>query len=273
MRAVRQNIDLFIILWYDFKKGVMNCLSKIKLVLCDDNSADLETLRESADDYISRRGFCGETVCFSDPEEALRYSENSGESGAAVYLLDVVMPRLDGIDLGRRIRERDRNAAVIYISSSREYAPDAFSVRAFSYLIKPYSSEKLFSELDECLERIEALPQKLSVKTADSTVLLAMSDIIAVEYLNHRLIFHLANGEKIESAHRRQSFDAQAEEILQTEAFLKVSASYLVNYRNIREIKADEFIMRDGSQYKITRKYADARKKYIDYELNGGVLS
>lgn len=247
-------------------------MTKIKLVLCDDNSADLSALRESADDYISRRGFCGETVCFSDPEEVLRYSENSGKSGACVYLLDVIMPGLDGINLGRRIRERDKNAAVIYISSSREYAPDAFSVRAFSYLIKPFSREKLFSELDEYLERIEVPPQKLSIKTADGIVTLPLSEIIAAEYLNHRLNFHLANGKKIEGVYRRQAFDVQAEELLQTGAFLKVSASYLVNYGNIREVKADEFIMRDGSKYTITRKYADARKKYIDYELNGGVL-
>lgn len=248
-------------------------LTKIYLVLCDDNRADLETLRASADDYIKQRGLYGETVCFSSPEDVLRFSENNSGFSSTVYLLDVIMPETDGIELGKKIREHDKSSAVIYISSSREYAPEAFSVRAFSYLTKPFSPEKLFSELDECLNRIATEPQRLSVRTADNgTLLLAMSDIMAVEYLNHRLVFHLANRKRIEGANRRQPFDVLAEEIMQTGAFLKVSASYLVNYRNIREIRADEFIMRDGTQYKITRKYADARKKYIDYELNGGVL-
>ena len=246
---------------------------KVTLVLCDDSDSDLETLRGSAEEYIKRRGLYGETVCFSDPEEVLRYSAENRGKGAAVYLFDVLMPKMDGINLGRRIREHDKTSAVIYISSTAEYAPDAFSVRAFSYLLKPYTQEKLFSELDECLGRMGKVPQKISVKTADSTVMLDMSDIIAVEYSDHRLIFHLANGEELRSTHRRQSFEVQAEEIIQTGAFLKVSASYLVNYRNIREVKTDEFIMRNGSRYKITRKYADARKKYIDYELNGGVIS
>lgn len=250
----------------------MKQVSKIKLVLCDDNSADLETLRLSADNYINRHGFDGETVCFTSPEEVLRFSENSDESGAVVYLLDVIMPETDGIALGKRIRERDKSAAVIYISSSQEYLLDAFSVRAFSYLLKPFSEEKLFSELDECLSKVKVQPQKLSIKTVDGIVLLALSEIIAVEYLDHRLIFHLTESQKIESAYRKQSFDIQAKELLETGAFLKIAASYLLNYQNIRGIKADEFIMSDGSKYKITRKYADARKKYIDYELNGGVL-
>ena len=243
-------------------------MTKIKLVLCDDNSDDLETLRALADDYIKQRGFFGETICFSDPGEVLRFSENRAGGDTAVYLLDVIMPETDGIELGRRIRLHDKSSAVIYISTSREYTLDAFSVRAFSYLIKPFSCEKMFSELDECLERIESAPQKLSIKTADSTLTIAISDVIAVEYLNHRLIFHLANGRKIESAYRRQPFDIQAEELMQTGAFLKVSTSYLVNYRNIQGVKADEFIMRDGSRYKITRKYADTRRQYIANEMS-----
>lgn len=245
-------------------------LNEIRLVLCDDNSADLEALRKLANDYIKQREFCGETVCFSSPEELLRYSEGIGENTVAVYILDVIMPELDGINLGRKLRERDKNSAVIYISSSREYSLDAFSVHAFSYLIKPYSKEKLFSELDECLSQIELEPQKLSIKIADSTMLLTISDIIAVEYFNHRLIFHLINNKKIESAYRRQPFDVQTRELMQTGAFLKISASYLINISNVQGVKADEFIMCDGSQYKITRKYAAAKQQYINGEMLGG---
>lgn len=116
----------------------------------------------------------------------------NGAGSVTVYLLDVIMPETDGIKLGKRIRERDKNSAVIYISSSSEYSLDAFSVRAFSYLIKPFSCEKLFSELDECLSRNEERSQKLSIKTATGTVILTLSEIIAVEYLDHRLTFHLA---------------------------------------------------------------------------------
>ncbi len=242
-------------------------MTKVKLVLCDDDSGDLKKLCELSDEYINQRGLYGETVCFSIPEDVLKYSENSDESGVTVYLLDVVMPETDGIELDRKIRGHDKNSALIYISMSGEYSLDAFSVHAFSYLIKPYSREKLFSELDECLNRAELASRRLSIKTADSTVLVELSEIIAVEYLNHRLIFHLANGRKIKHAYRREPFDIQAEELMQTGVFLKVSASYLINCRNVHGVKADEFIMRDGSRYKITRKYADARQRYINSEM------
>lgn len=244
-------------------------MTKIQLVLCDDNLSDLEALREAADEYIKQRGFCGETICFSSPEDILRFSERNSEvDEVTVYLFDVIMPETDGIELGKKVRERDKSSAIIYISTSREYSLDAFSVRAFSYLIKPFSREKLFSELDECLRWAEPEPQTFSIKTADSTVILELSEIIAVEYLDHRLIFHMVNGAKIESAYRRQPFDLQAVELMQTGAFLKVSASYLVNFRNIQGVRYDEFVMSNGTQYKITRKYAAVRQQYINGEMS-----
>lgn len=240
-------------------------MTKINLVLCDDNVDDLAALRESANDYINSRGIYGEAVCFSSPEEALCFSENSED--AAVYLLDVVMPETDGIELGRRIRRRDKRSAVIYISASQEYALDAFSVHAFSYLVKPFSRERLFEELDGCLSRMETAPSRLSVKTVGGTVSLALSEIIAVEYLDHKLIFHLIDREKVRSVYRKQPFDVQAEELMKTGEFLKVSASYLINHRNIRGVRADEFVMSDGTSYKITRKYIAAKQQYIRGEM------
>lgn len=242
-------------------------MNDVKIILCDDNKADLDNLRKSAEEYIKQREFCGEVVGFSSSEELLRDFEENNKNAVSIYVLDVIMPKLDGIDLGRRIRERDKKSAVIYISSSREYSLDAYSVRAFSYLIKPYSQEKFFSELDECMSQMDCEPQKFSIKTADGILLISLSEIIAVEYFNHRLIFHLTEGRKVESAYRRQPFDVQAEKLLQTESFIKISASYLINICNVQGIKSDEFIMCNGSQYKITRKYASARQQYIKSEM------
>lgn len=95
-------------------------MTEITFVLCDDNADDLNELRVSADEYLQRRVLRGETVCFSSPDEVLRYAEAGGGNGATVYILDVIMPGIDGIELGKRIRECDKSSAVIYLSVSRE---------------------------------------------------------------------------------------------------------------------------------------------------------
>lgn len=241
--------------------------NNIRLVLCDDNSSDLETLRTLAEDYINLRGFHGDTFCFSSPKDVLQFSEKVSDYDTTVYLLDVIMPEFDGIELGKRIRGHDKDCAVIYISSSKEYSLDAFSVRAFSYLIKPFSAEKLFDELDECLNRLNVKSQKILIKSDSRIVSVLLSQITVVEYFDHRLIYRLTDGGIIEGAYRKQPFDIQAEEIMQTGLFLKISASHLINAKNVQGVKADRFIMCDGTSYTVTRKYSDARKKYIEAEM------
>lgn len=241
-------------------------MPKTHFILCDDNADDLESLRASVEDYIASRGIVGETLCFSSPEELLKFSGQKLD-GKEVYLLDVVMPEVDGIDLGKKLRERGGNAAVIYISTSKEYALDAFEVHAFSYLIKPFSSEKLFAELDGCLDQTVPSPQMISVKTAGGIVGVDAEEIIAVEYYSHRLTFHMKNGEKLDTVYQKQPFYVQAEELIKTGSFVRVSASYLVNFKNIGGLKTDEFIMCDGSRYKITRKFIAARRQYIEGEM------
>lgn len=244
-------------------------MPKTHFILCDDNVDDLESLRGSIKDYIASRGIIGETICFSSPEEALRFSEERPADSTAVYLLDILMPVVDGIGLGKKIRERDGSSAVIYISTSREYALDAFEVHAFSYLIKPFSHEKLFSELDVCLGQTAPTAHIVSVKTAGGIIGVETAKIIAVEYYAHRLTFHMKNGKKIFTLYQRQPFYVQAEELIKTGCFLRVSASHLVNFRNIRGLKTNEFIMCDGTRYKITRKYIEARRQYIEGEMSG----
>lgn len=62
-------------------------------------------------------------------------------------------------------------------------------------------------------------------------------------------------------------------EYIENGSFIKSSASYLVNMEHIKTVNAAGFVMSDGTVLSVTRKYAEARKKYIDHELNGGGYS
>lgn len=248
-------------------------LSGVNLILCDDDEKDLTALREYAHEYLSIREISGKIHAFGTADEVLAFSKELPQSESNIYLLDVIFPETNGIELARSLRLNESNFAVIFISSSREFAVDAFSVRAFSYLVKPYEKDKLFSELDECIERIKPAPKKLSVKTGKSIEMLDLSDIIAVEYFDHRLIFHLFSGEKVESVYRRAPFDVQAREVMSTGEFMKISTSYLINRNNIRGLKRDEFVMRNGSEYRITHKYISARQEYMESEASANEVT
>lgn len=240
----------------------------MKISICDDETDQLAMIGEYVSQYIEGKKLDIEMVKFISPSELLEYEKENGKS--RVYILDIVMDGMSGIELGRRIREYNETAAIIYLTTTKEFSLDAFSVNAFSYLIKPFKKEQLFCELDKFF-KYHIPPQKeeatVIIRTSEGEIPMAVSKINAVEYLNHRLIYHLTDGDKIESIYRKDPFDVQTEELLSAGAFVKTSNCYLINTNNITTATTRVFKMKNGEEYPITRKYADAKIKFLNLKI------
>lgn len=239
-----------------------------RISVCDDNSGELEKIRSMINDYTEENNISAEIKAFSSGSELLEYED--GGLCSDIYILDIIMPDMDGIRLGKAIREKNSEAFIIFLTSSKEYALESYSVKAFSYLIKPAVKEDVTAELADCFSRISKPPERFVLKCADGTISVSAEDIVYIEYYNHRMIYRLAGGKTVESVYFRETFDSMIVDYIKNGSFIKSSASYLVNMRHIKTVNTAGFIMSDGTVLTVTRKYAEARKKYIDYELNGG---
>lgn len=242
----------------------------MRITICDDEVNELVLIYRYVEEYIRNCEFNIEIKKFSSISELLEYEKTEG--AGEIYLLDVIMPNMNGIELGREIRKRNKNAVIIYLTTSREFSLNAFSVRAFSYLIKPVDKEKLFSELNECISDILPFPNILQkiivVKTPLGIKTVQLNEINAIEYFDHRLIYHLQYGCKINSIYQKKPFTQQVAEFTDMGVFVRSAESYFVNMNNICSIIQQGFQMTDGSEFRVTRKYANAKKIYLDFVMN-----
>ena len=88
------------------------------------------------------------------------------ENPADLALLDINMPRLDGITLAARIKEMHPQTAILFLTAYKEYAFDAYAVRPAGYLLKPVPLEKLAAEVRYlCGERHPSAPEHIRIKT------------------------------------------------------------------------------------------------------------
>lgn len=85
-----------------------------------------------------------EVTGFTRPREALAWAS---EHPIDLALLDVEMPGMTGIELAAAIKERQPDAAVIFVTAFPKYAVDAFAVRASGYLLKPVTAEALAADV------------------------------------------------------------------------------------------------------------------------------
>ncbi len=68
------------------------------------------------------------------------------------------MTGMNGIETAKRIRAKDTQVKLIYITNYSDYSIFAFEVHAFAYLLKPVSETELFAQLDEAC--LYGLPKK-----------------------------------------------------------------------------------------------------------------
>ncbi len=114
------------------------------ILLVEDNPLDLDlTLRA-----FRRRNLANPIEVARDGQEALDWIPRwtAGETLPMVILLDLKLPRVDGLEVLRRLREHpvSRALPVVILTSSSENSDvqTAYRLHANSYIVKPVNFEK-----------------------------------------------------------------------------------------------------------------------------------
>src|SRR5438270_2636067 len=142
-------------------------MTQLKVLAVDDESSQLQDLAR-----LLRSSPVVEAVeCASDGHDAL--VKASGERYDAIFL-DVRMPDLDGLELGRVLRRFSAPPQLVFVSAYDSAAVDAFELQALDYLRKPVSRHRL----EEALERVVTAVANGTVREAGGPT--GESEVVAV---------------------------------------------------------------------------------------------
>ncbi len=132
-------------------------MDKIKVLLAEDELALAHIVRES----LEESGF--EVVLCANGEQALQmYRERKPD----ILALDVMMPKMDGFELARKIREADKTTPIIFLTakSQPKDVVAGFESGANDYLKKPFSVEELIVRMQVLLSHNRLLVRKAPEK-------------------------------------------------------------------------------------------------------------
>lgn len=238
----------------------------MKVAICDDNIEDLITIESVLLKYSERNPKVSfEVEKFSD---ALKlYERIQAKEMADLYILDMIMPEKSGVDLGHKLRRCGSEKTIIYITSSNEFAMDAYDVHAIRYLLKPLREDQLFEALDCAFSYSEtANGSRYLIRTREGLVSVLYSQIEYIENSSRMLAVHLVSGEVIKSIFIRGSFDEEIRELISDSSFMQVHKSFLVNMRYVRTLDRDSILLESGGRVPVSRKRAaSVKKEYLIY--------
>ncbi len=243
----------------------------LKIAVCDDQTQELNRIEILLNEYLAAENLTAEIKKYSHPDELLSAIESESFH---IYILDIVMPMVSGLELGHEIRRIDRESQIIYATTEPQFALNAYSVNPLNYLIKPIEKTKLWDTLALATSKIDLTEdQSFTVKTHDSLRIINLSDILCCEYRSHTVVFTLKNNEEIISRTIRENFAEYIAPILYNRHFLKCHNSFIVNMRMVERFSKDSFTLCGGKTVPIAKgQYTTVRDAFMDYLMSKGDL-
>jgi DNA-binding LytR/AlgR family response regulator len=241
----------------------------LKIAICDDMSVELQRISVITKEYLSIHSLNAEVRDFSHPDVLLTACE---QESFHIFLLDMVMPMVSGIELGRSIRRVSTDAQIIYITTEPGFALDAYAVNPLHYLLKPVDKAALFTALDLATQKVN-FGEKISVtvKTKAGLRTLSADTVICGEYVRHIAVYTLTTGERVETVTLSGSFGTHIEPLLKDKRFISPHAAFVLNMSFVERLDKEGFTLRGGIFVPVSGKhYTAVRNAYMSYRLGEG---
>lgn len=118
-------------------------MTNLNLLYVEDDEEIIEDI-----DFFLKRHF-NEIIIAQDGEEAFRYFK---EKNPDIIILDINIPKLNGLKLASKIRETNKKIPIIFLTafSDKENLLQAINLHACSYLIKPFKIDELINTINKC---------------------------------------------------------------------------------------------------------------------------
>jgi two-component system, LytTR family, response regulator len=209
----------------------MNCL------IIDDNKIARTTMKQ----IVSQ---VKDLVSLGECENAVEAYKLISEKEIDLLLLDIEMPGMDGIELVRQLG--DKKPLIIFITSKKDYAAEAFDLNVVDYVLKPVTPIRLMQAVDKARVLLESNQEETSVEKdeflfiRDSNIVrrLKLDDILFAEAMGDYV--KLFTPQKFYAIHTTLK---NVEERLPSNRFLRVHRSYVVAIDKIDTIQEGTLII------------------------------
>lgn len=224
----------------------------LKITICDDEPREIEIAKQNLQLYItSHPEMEAEISVYTSAIELLCQIEEHG--GVDILLLDIYLPGILGIEAAQQLRrDKNNNCQIIFLTTSRDYAVEAFAVDAVHYLLKPYSFMDFCDAIDKAVKKAEKNTEHyVNIKSRGNVYMVNLKSLLYVEANGHSQFVYSTTEPVIEL---RMTMNEIYETLNGTSYdFYRMGAAYIVNLKKIRQLSAKEIVLNGGKHLKVPR--------------------
>lgn len=230
----------------------------MNIAICDDLEVDRKILTDMINRYFTEHNSLVNITTYHNGEDLI---SNFNNQNFDLIFLDIYMYKLSGIDTAKEIRKKDANSILVFITTSSDFALDAFDLDALQYLIKPITYDKIKKILDKCLKQLSTNMRFIEVLEDGHPVKILLNEIYYIDVYDKYCFIHLKD--KVIKTH---SSLTKLWDFLENSSFLKCHRSYIVNMLYIHEMLSNDFILKNGEKIPITKNdKLNLKQTYLDF--------
>lgn len=201
----------------------------IEIILCEDQIEHQKNIEKILENILYEKNIDYNLNIYSTGEELLK----NYNQGADIFILDIQMDEITGMDVARKIREIDKNKPeIIFTTSIIEYIQEGYEVRAYRYLLKPIQYDDFKKHILSCID----------------------------EVINKRDKFVLLENKIYET---KMTMD-KIEKELKNHNFYRCHKSFLVNINYVENIKQYVAILDNKEEILVSRhRFKDFKHKFL----------
>ena len=231
-------------------------MEKVRIGLCDDDAVVLGMLKRQIENIMKEVEGEYEIETFSSGKELL-----SVIGSLNLVFLDIEMPELDGIEVGKRIQMKNPKCKIIIATGRIERFKEAFCVNAFRFVTKPFCQEEVGEAIKSYLKgrigrtKISVYQNRVlyDIEQKDITYLSAYGSYI--EVITEKGIF------------RKEMSLSEMEKQLEAGMFFRVHRKYIVNMAKIDTYQNGVIWVNERKIEVARRKKKEFEQRYLEFDL------
>ena len=238
-------------------------MDMLRICYCEDEPSQAELLKSKVLSWAEKNEVRAAVDLYTSVEEFLFKTMSFSYD---LLFLDIAMKGTNGMELAKKVREKDKDVTLVFVTSDPSFVFDGYEVGAYRYLMKPIGNQKLCEILEYVRTKQNADTSCIMMKVENANQRILLRDVMYIEVQGHYVNIHLSEGRittiKTSFCDIVKQMNAERESLIQTHR------SYAVNLYHIVKIGRTECHLVNGEVIPVSKSaYKPLNDAFIKYNL------
>jgi len=232
----------------------------INIAVVEDSKEDLDNCLNLLNQYGKEKNIKFDIQTFESGDAFLMRFKSQYD----FVILDINLFAMNGIDVARKIREKDEEVVIMFATNLAKYATKGYEVDAVDFVLKPLTYASFYLRLERVMKKLKKKDDFfLVIPNGGGFSKINVNDVLYVEVIAHDIIFHTINDGNITTSGTLKKYEEQLKDYW----FIRCNSCYLVNARKIKRVEKLDIQLSNDETIAIShpkrKSFMESFKKYV----------